>query len=152
MDPRRAPLCSKDERALQRILGSHFHLHSGLEEAKPLSWPGSSSPGWTIIPDDSGLVMKNWVSGVREGAGIKVTTIIGNKGGRSEEKEGEEEREGSRDEFSRWNEKWLEISLPLETNFFPFLFLPRNHRRLTQARERASLLCCGSPSLLRKRK
>lgn len=38
MDPRRAPLCSKDERALQRILGSHFHLHSGLEEAKPLSW------------------------------------------------------------------------------------------------------------------
>lgn len=95
--------------------------------------------------------MKNWVSGVREGAGVKMTTIIGNKGGRSEEKEGEEEREGSRDEFSRWNEKWLEISLPLETNFFPFLFLPRNHRRLTQARERASL-CCGSPSLLRKRK
>lgn len=82
MDPRRAPLCSKDERALQRILGSHFHLHSGLEEAKPLSWPGSLSPGWTIIPDDSGLVMKNWVSGVREGAGVKMTTIIGNKGKR----------------------------------------------------------------------
>lgn len=27
-------------------------------------------------------------------------------------------------------EKWLEISLPLETNFFPFLFLPRNHPAL----------------------
>lgn len=47
-------------------------------------------------------------------------------------------------------EKWLEISLPLETNFFPFLFLPRNHRRSTRAQDAGkgniSVLrrCCGN--------
>lgn len=42
-------------------------------------------------------------------------------------------------------EKWLEISLPLETNFFPFLFLPRNHRRSTRAQDAGK----GNMSVLR---